>query len=117
MGQQLLVQLGGRWVREYKAGAGLPAGTYYVHDDDRGTLRLVDEQGQPAVGPRDLLRIDTTTDWEAYGKAKTAEARRNGWLQREPTADEKRAEQRQHERRRKQAKAARKARQAQRRRS
>jgi hypothetical protein len=117
-GQQLIVQLDGRWVREYAPGQGQPEGTYCTVDYERGIVRLVDEQGRPAVAPAgSQLRTTHGPDWGAEAKAKTEEARRKGWLRRDPTADEIRADALKLERRRAKAKAARKARQAARRRS
>jgi hypothetical protein len=109
-GEALLVQVGGRAAREYRAGQALAAGVYYVLNEDSGTIRLVDECGQPAaVVEGTELRITSTTDWEAYARAKPK--------QHVKAPDQKRGEQLKATRRRAAAKAARKARRAQRGRS
>jgi hypothetical protein len=114
-GQQLIVQLDGRWVREYAPGQGQPEGTYCTVDYERGIVHLVDEQGRPAVA-RDgsQLRMTFGPDWGAEAKAKSASI---SWGRRSAAADAKRGRQLKTARGRERAKAAKKARQAARRRS
>jgi hypothetical protein len=107
----LLVQLNGLWVREYRAGAGLKPGTYHVLNEDSGTVRLVDEQGRPAGRAGDALRLTYQPDWDEMARRKALGLRRG------PTPDDKRGDQMRIERRRNKAKAAKRSRQAQRRRS
>lgn len=108
------ISLEGTQLQPYKPGTGQPPGTYFVVDNERGTFRLVDLQGEPATSVDGQLQIDF--DWAQSSKLKTAEAKRRGWLPREPSADQKRGQQLKAERSRAKAKAAKKARQAQRRR-
>ncbi len=112
--QGVTVNLGGQ-LELYAPGTGQPPGQYFVVDFGRGTLRIVDEQGLPANAHGDAVSIDSAVDWEATAKAKSAEARRYG-AGRERTADEIRADQLKLERRRARDKAAKRSRQAARRR-
>jgi len=96
-------------LQEYRAGASLPEGTYFVLNEDAGTVRLVDQCGLPAQGACDALRVDV--DWETSARWKSAT------LSRKDSADRRRGRQLKTERGRARAKAAKKARQAQRRRS
>jgi hypothetical protein len=113
--QQLRMWVGDVAVKAYRPGTNQPRGPYAVPDDERWTVRLVDERGLPYVAPLEAVHAEYSTDWGEVAKAKSASLPRGG--RRSDAADAKRGQQLKTERGRQRAKAAKKARQATRRRS
>jgi hypothetical protein len=101
-------------VHAYRPGTNQPRGPYYVLDAECGTVSLVDNTGLPYVASLEAVRAEYSTDWGEVAKAKSASLPRGG--RRSGAADAKRGQQLKTERGRQRAKAAKKARQASRRR-